>query len=121
MKSFVYLGLAILFEVFGSTMLKLSKGLTVLTPSIGVAIGFLVSFAFFGFALKKLELSTAYAIWSGLGTAATAGVGVLLFQEALGFLKIIALLLGSQHFFGQFAKPLLKGARFPSASATVWG
>ena len=28
---------------------------------------------------------------------------------------------GSQHFFGQFAKPLLKGARFPSASATVWG
>jgi hypothetical protein len=29
--------------------------------------------------------------------------------------------LGSQHFFGQFAKPLLKGARFPSASATVWG
>lgn len=92
MKSFVYLGLAIFFEVFGSTMLKLSKGLTVLTPSIGVAIGFLVSFAFFGFALKKLELSTAYAIWSGLGTAATAGVGVLLFQEALGFLKIIALL-----------------------------
>jgi hypothetical protein len=29
--------------------------------------------------------------------------------------------MGSQHFFGQFAKPLLKGARFPSASATVWG
>jgi hypothetical protein len=35
--------------------------------------------------------------------------------------KITVTEMGSQHFFGQFAKPLLKGARFPSASAIVWG
>lgn len=46
MKYFIYLALAICLEVFGSTMLKLSEGFTVLYPSIGVVLGFLLSFVF---------------------------------------------------------------------------
>lgn len=42
-------------------------------------------------------------------------------SEIASALYISESTVGSQHFFGQFAKPLLKGARFPSASATVWG
>lgn len=92
MKSIVFLGLAILFEVFGSTMLKISEGFTVLYPSIGVVVGYLASFTLLGFALKSLPLSSAYAVWSGLGTALTAIVGVMLFNEGMSFSKVLALL-----------------------------
>jgi len=91
-KGAIYLTFAILFEVFGSTMLKYSAGFTVLWPSIGVAIGFLTSFTCLGLALKSMSLSTAYAIWSGVGTALTACVGILLFGEQINALKITALL-----------------------------
>jgi len=92
MRSFLLLGLAILFEVFGSTMLKLSEGFTILYPSLGVIVGFLASFLFLGLSLNGLPLSSAYAIWAGLGTALTAMTGVVLFNENIGFLKILALL-----------------------------
>ncbi len=93
MKYYIYLALAICLEVFGSTMLKMSEGFTVLLPSIGVALGFLLSFVFLGLSLHGLALSTAYAIWAGLGTAFTAVTGIILFQEAVDTVKIIALLL----------------------------
>jgi len=92
-KNYIYLALAIVFEVFGSTMLKLSKGFTVFYPSVGVVVGFLVSFIFLGISLKGIPLSFAYAIWAGLGMALTAGVGVVLFKEEMSFLKTLALLL----------------------------
>lgn len=91
MKGILFLGIAIVFEVFGSVMLKLSTGFTVLFPSLGVIIGFLASFVFLGLSLKSLPLSSAYAIWSGLGTALTACAGVFLFGESIGFLKFFAL------------------------------
>lgn len=90
-RSFLFLGLAIICEVFGTTMLKLSEGFTLLYPSLGVAIGFLTSFTFLGLSLKGIPLSTAYAIWSGLGTAFTAVIGVVIFAEHLSFLKVLAL------------------------------
>jgi multidrug transporter EmrE-like cation transporter len=88
-----FLVLAIVFESFGTTMLKLSDGFTNLWPSIGVGIGFLISFTFFSFALKKISLSTAYATWSGAGTAITAMIGILIFQEHVSLTKVIALVL----------------------------
>lgn len=93
MKHYIYLALAICLEVFGSTMLKLSEGFTVLNPSIGVVLGFILSFIFLGLSLNGLALSTAYAIWAGLGTAFIAVTGVILFQEAVDTIKVIALLL----------------------------
>lgn len=93
MKSALFLGVAILFEVFGSTMLKLSNGFTVLLPSIGVVIGFVMSFILLGLALREIALSTAYAIWSGLGTALTACIGFIIFFEKMSVLKVVALLL----------------------------
>ena len=93
MKGAVYLGLAIMLEVFGSTMLKVSEGFTVLWPSIGVAAGFIGSFVLLSFALKSISLSAAYATWSGVGTALTAIIGILIFQEHLSLMKGIALVL----------------------------
>ncbi|CAM5780218.1 MULTISPECIES: DMT family transporter [Brevibacillus] len=93
MTGVIYLSLAIALETFGSTMLKISEGFTVLWPSIGVAIGFLASFTCLSFALKTIPLSTAYATWSGVGTALTALIGVFAFQESLSLIKVVALVL----------------------------
>ncbi len=77
MKGFLYLALAIVSEVFGSTMLKLSEGFTQAWPIIGIIAGFLSAFTFLSFSLKTIDLSSAYATWSGVGTALTAIVGFL--------------------------------------------
>ena len=73
----VYLALAIVFEVGGTTSMKLSEGLTkpVFTALIFVLYG--VSLVLFALALKKLDLGLSYAIWAGIGTAAPISGGVL--------------------------------------------
>ncbi|MFD0713442.1 DMT family transporter [Paenibacillus sp. GCM10027626] len=93
MRNIVFLMLAIICEVSGSTMLKYAEGFTVLLPSIGVVVGFVTSFFFLGLALKGLALSTAYAVWSGLGTALTTCAGIVLFQEEVSAVKVTALFL----------------------------
>lgn len=88
----LFLLLAILSEVFGTTMLKISEGFSILLPSMGVIAGYLASFFFLGISLKSIPLSSAYAIWSGLGTAFTAAIGVVLFHEEISLLKVLAML-----------------------------
>jgi small multidrug resistance pump len=84
----IYLLIAILTEVVGTTMMKVSQGLTRLIPSILMFVMYAVSFIFMAFALKKLEVSTAYAIWSGLGTALIAAIGIVWFQESFSIAKL---------------------------------
>ena len=90
----IYLLIAILTEVVGTTMMKVSQGLTRLIPSILMFVMYGVSFVFMAFALKKLEVSTAYAIWSGLGTAVIAAIGILWFQESVTIPKLAGTGLG---------------------------
>jgi multidrug transporter EmrE-like cation transporter len=92
MKGSFFLAAAIVLEVFGSAMLKISAGFTLFWPSLGVTIGYTASFYYFGLALKYLPLSTAYAVWAGMGTALTALVGIMLFHEDISILKTIAFL-----------------------------
>src|ERR1043166_2800407 len=61
----LYLILTILFEVSGTTSLKLSQGFTKLVPSIAVVVFYGLSFYFLSLTLKKLEIGVIYAIWSG--------------------------------------------------------
>lgn len=74
-------------------MLKYANGFTVLLPSIGVVVGYMISFTLMGFALKVIPLNVAYAIWSGLGLALTTVVSLLLFGEELNLLAVLALAL----------------------------
>ncbi|RJE90128.1 QacE family quaternary ammonium compound efflux SMR transporter [Paenibacillus sp. 1011MAR3C5] len=93
MNPYILLMLAIISEVFGSSMLKLSKGFSKWLPSIGVLLGMSSAFFFLSQTLKELPLGVAYAIWSGVGTALTAVVGVVLWKEALNVKKVLAILL----------------------------
>lgn len=93
MNPFVFLAIAIVSEVCGSSLLKLSNGFKRLYPSLGVVAGLGSAFYFLSLALQSISLGTAYAIWSGVGTALTAMVGVLFYKERLGVKKILGLLL----------------------------
>lgn len=84
----LYLAVAILSEVAGTTSLKLSNGFTRLVPSLAVIILYGMSFTMLSLALKKIDVGVAYAVWSGVGTALIATIGVLWFKEPLTALKV---------------------------------
>lgn len=85
---------AILAEVAATAALKLSEGFTRLLPSIVAAVGYLLSFTLLAQALKlQLQVSIAYAIWSGVGTAAIAVIGMLLLNEPVTPLKAVGITL----------------------------
>ncbi|MFT2015325.1 DMT family transporter [Streptomyces sp. 796.1] len=87
---------AITAEVTATSFLKLSEGLTKLLPSLVVAVCYIASFTLLAQALKKMELGIAYAIWSGLGTAAIALIGMMFMEERATMAKVfgIALIIG---------------------------
>lgn len=89
--SFMYLALAIISELIGSTALKMSQGFTKPQPSIMVVVGFGAAFYFLSQALLTVPLSLAYGIWSGVGTAATVLIGVFLFRESFNFTKALGI------------------------------
>ena len=89
----LYLVLAILLEVSGTTCMKLSEGFTKLVPSILLFVFYSLSFGMLTLALKRIDVSVAYAVWSGVGTALIATIGVMWFKEPITALKLISLAL----------------------------
>ncbi|MET8972953.1 DMT family transporter [Streptomyces hydrogenans] len=84
---------AIAAEIIATTSMKYSEGFSRLWPSLITAAGYLVAFALLAQALKTLQVGTAYAIWSGVGTAAVAGIGILFLGETLSLAKVAGILL----------------------------
>ncbi|MFI2433764.1 DMT family transporter [Streptomyces sp. NPDC018693] len=84
---------AIAAEVAATTAMKYSDGFSRLWPSVLTAVGYVVSFALLAQTLKSLAIGTAYAIWSGVGTASVAVIGLALFGEGLGPVKAAGILL----------------------------
>jgi len=91
MNPWLILILAILLEVSGTICLKLSHGMTRTLPILGVIIFYLSTFTLLSFSLKTLDMGTVYAIWSGVGTALIATIGILFFGESLSWIKIAGL------------------------------
>ncbi|MER8038786.1 DMT family transporter [Streptomyces hydrogenans] len=84
---------AIAAEIIATTSMKYSEGFSRLWPSLITAAGYLVAFTLLAQALKTLQVGTAYAIWSGVGTAAVAGIGILFLGETLSLAKVAGILL----------------------------
>lgn len=93
MKAYLFLAVAILTEIFGTSMLKASAGFTKLYPSIATLIGFAVAFYSLSLALQQIPLGIAYAVWSGVGTAITAIIGILVWKETVNITSIAGILL----------------------------
>jgi len=91
MQYWLYLAGAIALETAGTTSMKLSDGFTKLVPSILIFLFYAASFVALTFALKGIDVSLAYAIWSGIGTIIIATIGILYFQEPATALKIVSI------------------------------
>lgn len=93
----VYLIFAGLFEVGFASTLKLTDGFTKLWPTLIFIVCLVISFILLNKAVKDIPIGTAYAIWTGIGAAGTAIVGILVYKEPATALRLffIATLIGS--------------------------
>jgi len=90
---YLYLLIAILAEVLGTTALKASEGFTRVGPSLATVAGYAVAFYFLALVLKSMPVGVAYAIWSGVGITLVALVGYFVFKQSLDWPAITGMAL----------------------------
>jgi small multidrug resistance pump len=90
---YLYLALAIAFEVVGTSALKASETLTRLVPSLVTLIAYTASFVFLALSLRTIPIGIAYAMWAGLGIVLIALVGWFWFRQTLDVPALIGLAL----------------------------
>jgi quaternary ammonium compound-resistance protein SugE len=74
-------------------LLKQSHGISRLWPTVGFAACALVSFGLLTIALRSLDVGPAYAVWTGLGAAGTATVGMIVLSEEVSVAKLVSIAL----------------------------
>jgi small multidrug resistance pump len=93
MTHWIYLAIAIVAEVVGTSFLKQAEGFTRLWPSATVIISYIVAFYFLSLTLKTLPVGVAYAVWAGAGVALIALVGLVFFGQSLDWPALVGILL----------------------------
>ena len=93
MNGYAFLAIAILCETFSTSMLKASAGFSKIIPSMAFIIGINISFYTLSQALNYIPLMIAYAIWAGMGTALTALIAVVVWQESINIYTGMGILL----------------------------
>lgn len=89
MKPWLLLSVAIIAEVFGTSFLKSSQGLTRPYPVLAVVFGYGISFYFLSLTLEAIPVGIAYAVWSGVGLVLVTLVGWLVYDQILDWPAII--------------------------------
>lgn len=80
-----------LFEIGWAVGLKYTEGFTRLWPSMWVAGAMAVSLYLLSIALKTIPVGTGYAVWTGIGAAGTAVIGMILFEEPKDVARIVCI------------------------------
>lgn len=88
---YIFLFLAIAFEIIGTSSIQASQQFTKWKPSLVVVGCFAFSFYFLSQALKSIPLSIAYAIWSAMGIVFISLIGVFYFKQKLDLAAIIGI------------------------------
>jgi quaternary ammonium compound-resistance protein SugE len=91
--AWLVLVLAGLFEVGWAVGLKFTEGFTRVWPTLATVASMVVSLGLLGLALRTLPLGTAYAVWTGVGTVGTALLGIMLFDEPAGAIRLACIAL----------------------------
>ena len=89
----LYLSIAILAELIATSSLKAAEGFTRLIPSLIVVFGYGTAFYFLSLTLRTMQVGTAYAIWSGVGTVIISIVAWLLYNQKLDAPSILGMAL----------------------------
>ena len=92
MKSYLLLRISIVFELLGTSFMKMSDGYSRLFPTIGVFICYGIAFYVLATIMDTLPLNVTYATWSGVGLVATAIIGVTVFGETMNVYNIIGII-----------------------------
>jgi small multidrug resistance pump len=93
MWSWLYLSTAIILEVIGTVSMKLSQGFTRLLPTVAMFVLYGLSLAAMNLALRQIDVSIVYAVWSGVGTALITIIGIFWFREPMTALKMVSIFL----------------------------
>lgn len=96
MSPWLSLGIAGIFEIVWAVGLKYTDGFSRLWPSFITIWAMGISLYFLAHAVKTIPLGTGYAVWTGIGAAGTAILGIILFAESAQPLRLlcIALIVG---------------------------
>jgi small multidrug resistance pump len=89
----MFLTVAIVLEVAGTISMKLSHGFSQTLPSALIFLFYGASFTCLNFALRTIDVSVAYAIWSALGLILVAAIGILVLRESASALKLASIVL----------------------------
>jgi quaternary ammonium compound-resistance protein SugE len=89
--AWAYLVLAGLLEVGWAVGLKYTEGFTRLRPTVFTVAALAGSMALLALALRELPIGTAYAIWTGIGAAGTAALGIILFGESAAATRLVCI------------------------------
>ncbi|MCG3149627.1 MAG: Quaternary ammonium compound-resistance protein SugE [Verrucomicrobiae bacterium] len=82
-----------ILEIGWAIGLKYTQGFTKLWPSVATIAGMIASFGLLSAALKTIPIGTAYAVWTGIGAAGTAAIGMLILGESRDVMRIVCLVL----------------------------
>lgn len=88
-----FLFIAAGLEIVWAVGLKYTEGFTRLWPSVGVGTAMAASMFLLALAARGLPIGTAYAVWTGIGAAGTALLGIILFHESASALRLVCLAL----------------------------
>lgn len=83
--------LAGLFEIGWAIGLKYTDGFTRVTPTVVTLALMGVSVYLLSVALRSLPVGTGYAVWTGIGVLGTTGLGILLFDEPRGLIRLLSI------------------------------
>src|SRR5512134_537276 len=89
--AWVILFLAGLFEVGWAIGLKYTEGFTRLWPSVWTVTAMVISVYLLAVAVRTLPIGTGYAVWTGIGAAGTALLGILLLNESASAMRLASL------------------------------
>lgn len=91
--AWLFLGLAIVGEVIGTSALKAAEGFTRLWPSLIVISGYAAAFYFLSLTLRSIPVGVAYAVWSGIGIVLISLVAFLLYGQRLDLPALLGIAL----------------------------
>ena len=89
--AWIQLFVAGILEIFWAISLKYADGFSKLRPSVLTICGMIASFYFLAQALKTIPVGTGYAVWTGIGAAGTAVLGIFLFGESAAPSRLVCI------------------------------
>ena len=85
--------LAAIFEIIWAYSMKMSEGFTKLTPGIVTIVFMILSVVLLSVSMRSLPLGTAYTVWTGIGAIGSFVVGILILNEPMTAMRMIAAVL----------------------------